>query len=62
MIIKTRKNARDVNMDILKQKLKNVSIVVQKNMEDPGVMNVDMKLIQMELKLRISFVKNVTVI
>ena len=47
-------------MDILRQKIKNVNIVIRKKMEDPHVMNVDMKKMIKELKLIRLYVKSVT--
>ena len=51
-----KKDAKVVNMDISKLKMKLVFIVVLKNMEDQLVLNVDMKF-KMELKQIILYVK-----
>ena len=51
------KNAKNVNMVILKQKKKNAYIVEVNNMEVLAVMNVDMNLMKMEMKKIILFAK-----
>ena len=48
MNIKKIKNVKDVNMDISEQKMKNVFIAVPSNMVVLDVLNVAMKLMQME--------------
>ena len=57
MNIKIIINVKDVNMDILKQKMKNVFIAGLNNMVGLDVMNMDMKSMKMELKLIILYVK-----
>ena len=53
MNINPKINVKVVNMDILKQKMKHVYIVDQKNMEVQVVMNADMKKMKMEKKQKI---------
>jgi len=48
MNIKKIKNVKDANMDILRLKMKNVFIAVLNNMVVLDVLNVAMKLMQME--------------
>ena len=57
MNIKKIINVKDVNMDILKQKMKSVFIVGLNNMVVLDVMNVDIKSMKMELKMIILYVK-----
>ena len=52
-------NAKDANMDILKQKMKNVFIVALSKMVGLDVLIVDMKLTLMELKQIRLFAKSV---
>ena len=52
-------NAKDANMVISKQMMKNVSIVVQKKMVAMLVTNVNIKKTLMEKKQKILFVKDV---
>ena len=59
MNIKKAINANYVNMVISKQKKKNVFIVARKKMVALDVINVDMKLMKLELKQIKLYVKNV---
>ena len=49
-IINQKINAKLVSLDILKQRMKSAFIVVQRNMEVQGVINVNMKPMKMEKK------------